>query len=353
MREWIFSESFGKYSIDLGGSNVDCLTLKDILDNEDINSLVLGYGSEAGMQSLRQVIAEKYCRISDESVMVCHGGQEAFTLLVRSLKNTNNGEIIVLGSGWLQHSSFPIECGLKVHHLDLDGLSDDSIITLVTESINCRTRAVVAASPDNPSGWKASNTLITSISLLAEAYDALLIIDEEYVIDYKNSAAGLASNIAITSSLSKFYGLPALRLGWCIARPSLIELCIERKHSTTITNSLLCENIAILALKKSDEIISKSLTLCRNGREIVSNWVDENIQIHFEMSEEVLPYCWLRLDPHLDDLVIARKALSRGILVMPGVVFGKPGFLRIAVGRQPKTLKKGLIILGEITDLHL
>ena len=351
MQEWFFSESAGKFSINLGGSNVEPRTLNDILGNKDISSLLLDYGYEAGLPELRQTIADNYQNINSDNVMVCHGGQEAFTLLIRALGLSHNNEILVLGSGWTQHVRFPEEYQSHIKFINTDDYDEDKILSTMADAVTWRTKAVVVANPDNPTGRKTSLSLLESLSEVASAYDALLIIDEEYIVDYRESAAGLSDNIAITSSLSKMYGLPGLRVGWCITRPSLIKSCLERKHLSTITNSVLCESLALLAFQNKDKLFSKAILLCQEGKRILASWAENQQLVSLTHTNDTLPYAWLQLDNSLNSLSFSRKVLKKGVLVMPGEVFDKPGFLRIAIGIKNDDLQEGLYILGQTLTL--
>ena len=341
MQEWIFKESFGRYDLDLGDSNVDLADIRSLPDFTSLVSVPLGYGHQAGLPELRTAIAERYPHADASNVLVSHGAQEAFSLLIRSLDVTPLSEALVVGSGWTQHGEFPVETGMTVRSIRLSS-DPEQLLAEAAEAVTWRTKVIVVASPDNPTGWTASPETLAGLAEIADAYDALLIVDEEYVIDTSRSMAGAADSVAIVSGLSKLHGLPGLRLGWCIAPVETITRCTERKHLTTISNSVLCESIAVAVLENNDIFLDRARTLCGAGSQFLREWALAHPTIEVLGLSDELPFAWLHLGDSLDSLEIARQLLDDGILVVPGEVFDRPHHLRIAIGRPVADLERGL-----------
>jgi len=350
MQEWVFHESYGRYEIDLGDSNVELCSTSSIPDIQFINDLQLGYGHEAGLPELRAEIAGIYPRVQPANVVVSHGAQEAFSLLIRALHLTGGGEVLVVGSGWSQHSLFPAEVGLEVRTVPTTAGGDDDLLAEVAGATTWRTRAIIVASPDNPTGWTASRELLVALSEIADVYDGVLVVDEEYVIDHENSVACLNESTAVVSGLSKMHGLPGLRLGWCIASEELVRRCVQKKHLTTISNSVWCESVATVVLRSNDVFIRRAKQLCSDGAASLRMWAEDHEAVTIAMASDSLPFAWVALDPGLDSLAVARHALANGVLVIPGDVFSRPGYLRVAVGRDPVALEAGLDALGQAVD---
>lgn len=345
MQQWIFAESYGRYTLDLGDSNVELADITTVPGFAEITTVPLGYGHEAGLPELRAAIAARYHDVDPSGVLVCHGAQEAFSLLVRSLEITDRGEAVVIGSGWSQHTHYPAEVGLSVVTVALDPC-ERTLLAAVAEAVTWRTKVIVVATPDNPTGWTASRDFLGAVADIADAYDALLVVDEEYVCDPDSSVAAITDSVAVISGLSKLHGLPGLRIGWCIATPDLIDRCTRRKHLTTISNSVLCESIAAAVLRDGDRFLARARTLCRNGARTLEEWAATLPQVSIVSARDDLPFAWLRIDESLDSLAVARRALDEGVLVVPGEVFDRPGYLRVAIGRPTEDLERGLKVLA-------
>jgi aspartate/methionine/tyrosine aminotransferase len=72
------------------------------------------------------------------------------------------------------------------------------------------------------------------------------------------AACGLYERAVSLSGMSKVYGLPGLRIGWLAAHDTeLLHRIRELKDYTTICSSAPSEILAIIALRKRDEIIRR------------------------------------------------------------------------------------------------
>ena len=105
----------------------------------------------------------------------------------------------------------------------------DSLLARVSE----RTRVVIIANPDNPSGTYLTGAQIRRLRRDLPEH-MLLIIDaayEEYALvdDYESGTALVheTSNVIVTRTFSKVFGMAGLRLGWCYASPDVVDL-LER-----------------------------------------------------------------------------------------------------------------------------
>jgi DNA-binding transcriptional MocR family regulator len=143
-----------------------------------------------------------------------------------------------------------------------------------------------------------------------------------------------------------------LRIGWCVASPELIRRCVAKKHLTTISNSLLCESVALAVLKDNEDYLRRARTLCREGLAHLRGWAEGLAAVRIVGASQDLPFAWIALAPGLDSLAIARDALGRGVMVVPGEVFGQPGHLRIAIGRRLPELADGLRALAAAIEAH-
>lgn len=97
----------------------------------------------------------------------------------------------------------------------------DAVLAAITPS----TRAVFLASPNNPSGRPVA---ADAIRIIAERLPpgAMLFLDEAYVEFSSGSFLGAldsAPNVIIGRTFAKAYGLAAVRAGYLVAAPALIE----------------------------------------------------------------------------------------------------------------------------------
>jgi histidinol-phosphate aminotransferase len=99
-------------------------------------------------------------------------------------------------------------------------LDPDVVVAAVTE----RTKLILLASPNNPTGNAAPLETIRALSRL----DVLVVVDEAYFEFHGTTAldlltSGEADNVAVLRTFSKWAGLAGLRLGYGIFPPDLVR----------------------------------------------------------------------------------------------------------------------------------
>ncbi len=129
-------------------------------------------------------------------------------------------------------------------------------VDAVLASVTANTRIVFIANPNNPTGTFTSREEIARLHAGLRS-DILLVLDHAYA-EYIDSAiddggmelAQTASNVLVTRTFSKMYGLAAERIGWGYASPAIIEAMhrIRLPFSITIAGTAA----AIAALHDTD-----------------------------------------------------------------------------------------------------
>jgi aspartate/methionine/tyrosine aminotransferase len=98
---------------------------------------------------------------------------------------------------------------------------------LVNRAWRSDTKAVLVASPSNPTGTLLSAAEMAALHELVRARDGALIVDEIYqglVYDETGGTAlSLADDIFVINSFSKYFGMTGWRLGWLVAPLDFID----------------------------------------------------------------------------------------------------------------------------------
>ena len=107
-----------------------------------------------------------------------------------------------------------------------------------------RTKLMWICSPNNPTG-NAFDTV--RLEALAEAFDGMLVIDEAYV-DFSPKGSLLPvldrhPNLIVLQTLSKAWGMAALRLGMAFAAPEVAELYARIKYPYNVNGPTQTEVI--------------------------------------------------------------------------------------------------------------
>lgn len=175
-------------------------------------------------QDLRAAIAQ-FCDVPVESVVLGNGSTEILDVITRILVGTGDETIIPTPTYAFFESQTRMCQGTPVFVplTDTWELDVDAVLRAVTP----RTKAIFLCSPNNPTGNSWSVEQLTRI--LATGIPT--IVDQAYLeCGYSESFAPLVAahpNLVTTRTMSKGFGLAALRVGYAIADPALIDV-IER-----------------------------------------------------------------------------------------------------------------------------
>ena len=108
--------------------------------------------------------------------------------------------------------------GLAVATTSFDADGDISVDSFLTT----RADIIYICSPNNPTGSSAS---MERIETIADEFDGLVIVDQAYAEYSPNSLTHLVtrySNVLITRTMSKAFGMAGLRIGYAIGNPALV-----------------------------------------------------------------------------------------------------------------------------------
>jgi len=188
------------------------------------------YTSALGIPELRRAVAEHYAHhfgveIAPERVIVTAGSSAAL-LLVFALIVGRDDEVLLSDPGYPCSRHFVrvlegLPVGIPAGPESRYQLAAASIDRAWTE----RTRAVLVASPSNPTGTQVAPDEMARIAALCAARGGHLVVDEIYLgLSYDSerrsalATAGVhADDLFIVSSFSKYFNMTGWRLGWIIA----------------------------------------------------------------------------------------------------------------------------------------
>jgi len=211
---------------------------------------------DASATELRDALAAKH-GLDAARIIYGNGSDEVLHLAAGAFAGPGD-EVIYVNYGF---SVYPIATrrvgATPVVAPDQDYATDvDAILAAVTD----RTRIVFVANPNNPTGTYAPRSEIERLHAGLRP-DILLVIDHAYAeyIDGGDDDGGMAlaetaSNVLVTRTFSKMYGLAAERIGWGYASPAIIEAMhrIRLPFSITIAGTAA----AVAALGDTDFVAS-------------------------------------------------------------------------------------------------
>lgn len=333
----------------LSASDVEPYTLSQLLQLADDDArqrwerLSLGYTESAGLPALRSAIAELYSTIAPEQVLVTAGAEEAIMLAMLATLGPGD-DVIVVTPAYQSLHALPAAIGARVIAVELREedawrLDPDAIARTRTP----RTRMIVINFPHNPTGSHIDVATLRRLVEIADDTGAVLFSDEVYRgLEYRPedrlpAAADLSRNAASLGVMSKSFALAGLRIGWLASRNAmLLDRAARLKDYTTICSSAPSEILALIALRRSETVLARSLDIVRSNVARATEFVAG----HRSEIEWTPPRAGSVAFPHFrghrDAVELSeRLATNGGTLLMPGTVFGtKRTHFRLGLGRS-------------------
>lgn len=348
MRQYYFA-----VDADIGSSGVECFSLRQLrelvgLGFEDLDQLVFRDSQTLGGEGVRRAIAERYAAGAIEGVMVTHGSTEANFLVMNALLRAGD-EVVVLEPIYQQLYAIALGlgCRLKSWHLRPENAFRPDF-TELEDLLGPRTRMVVVNFPHNPTGSTLTPAEQRELLARVARVGAFLVWDGAFTeLTYDDPPLPdphhLYERAVSMGTLSKAFGLPGLRLGWCLASPELLERFAHSRDYTLLHLSPLVELLAERAIDCADRLIGPRLATARRHRVRVGEW----LAAHPEDLEWTLPsggVCgFIRFRQALDvDAFCHRLADEERVLLVPGSCFHQPHYARLGFGCSARELETGL-----------
>ncbi len=223
----------------------------------------------------------------------------------------------------------------------------------VERAISSRTRLIVLTNLHNPSGARTPDTALKIVGEIARSLGANVLVDEVYLeacFDSPwQSSVHLGPNFIATSSLTKAYGLTALRCGWVLAPAALAERMWRINDLFGASSPFPIDLLSVIALDQLPRISARAKALLDANRPLLKSFLDSRkdlLTIWPEAGTIVFP---LLRTSHADAFCqFLFEEYETG--VVPGRFFEAPQHFRIGVGGDTAMVQEGLQRLSAALD---
>ncbi len=187
-----------------------------------------------------------------ENICIGNGSDEIIDLAYRIFCNPGKDNVIICPP---TYGMYAVSAGINdidirtvnlspAFQLDVDG---------IMRATDSNTKLLFICSPNNPTGNSMNRS---DIVYLLNNFPGIIIIDEAY-INYSKQKTFIQEltaypNLIVMQTLSKAWGLAALRLGLCYASMDIIELLNKIKPPYNINES--SQAIALEALQNTEQV---------------------------------------------------------------------------------------------------
>ncbi|MBK7608596.1 MAG: histidinol-phosphate transaminase [Saprospiraceae bacterium] len=198
-------------------------------------------------QELKQVISELK-NIPVDQIFLGNGSDEAIDLILRIFCNPGQDEIMVLPPtyGMYQVSADIADVKVKKVRLTEDFQPD---LESIRQAMGENTKVLFLCSPNNPSGNLIG---IEKVKQILGFFKGIVVIDEAYIDFCPESTTipmiGLYDRLIVLQTLSKAWGMAAIRLGMAFSSADIISYFNKVKAPYNI--NILTQRFALDRLNK-------------------------------------------------------------------------------------------------------
>lgn len=301
------------------------------------------YTGALGLPALREAIAGFYstrwqAAVDPARVVVTPGASGALLLALGLLTGPGN-EVLMADPGYPCNRHFVRFCDARAVSVPVDAGSGFQLtLDLIERHATPATRAVLIASPSNPTGTAISPVELARIHDWCVTKGVALIVDEIYLAltyDGSEHSAARWDDVFVVNSFSKYFQMTGWRLGW-LAAPAWAMPALERlAQNLFLAASTPAQHAALAAFSPAtlDELEARKAEL-RARRDFMLPALRER---GFVIATQPQGAFYLYADclAHTDDSgQFAQSLLEQvGVAVTPGLDFGQhqpQRFLRIA-----------------------
>jgi aspartate/methionine/tyrosine aminotransferase len=328
----------------------------------ELAGVKLGYGTSAGNPELRALVAGRL-GISDGQVLITTGAAAALFLVALL---AGDGEVLI-GLPCYPPALDAVK-GLGARVVTVRSRFEDGYrldLGSFAAKLSPRTRLVMIASPQNPSGVAYTAGEVDQMlgAMSRSCPEALLLVDETFREATYDGAppgasfGGTSPRVLTCGSLSKAYGAPGLRIGWLtVPEPELREQLRLAKFNSSLSCGTLDEFLAARLLSQADQVLASRSAFLSVARGIVERWIDAHAGRLRWLPPDAGAFCCVQLDPGTfgpPDVDRVHDYLTRQrTLIAPGPWFGDTAHvLRVGFGYEPADrLEQGLDVIDAALD---
>jgi histidinol-phosphate aminotransferase len=279
---------------------------------------------------LRTALGRHY-NLDPERIICGAGSDELITLLLRGYAGPG-GEVLHSRHGFLMYpigaqavGATPVAVPERDLTADVDGF-----LARITD----RTRIVIIANPNNPTGTYLSRSELARLHAGLPS-DVLLAVDAAYAEfvnrnDYEPGVelVNRADNVVMLRTFSKIYALAGLRLGWAYCPPAIADVLNRIRGPFNVGAPALAAGVAAV-----EDVEALARARAHNDR--WQPWLTERLAaLGLTSTASVGNFVLPRFpdEPRRNAEAAYDFLHARGILTRKMGAYGLPQYLRITIG---------------------
>ena len=329
------------------------------------------YTPVGGIEELKEAIVAKLKRENKveydiSEVLVSSGGKHSYYNVAQAMFDPGD-EVIIPTPYWVSYPPIIKLAGATpviIETSEEDGfkLSPDELKKVITKS----TRALILNSPSNPSGTAYTKEELEEIANIALENNIYILSDEIYEkIIYDGfqqvSIASLSKEIKdktiILNGVSKTYAMTGWRIGYTAGPKELISAMNRIQSQSTSNPSSISQKAALAALSSPQDDVYKMVEAFKERRDYIVKKLNSIPGIKcfnpigaFYVFPNISNYFSKKFNGKTieNSYDFTNYLLEKAkVAVVPGIEFGKEGYIRLSYATSLEKIKEGLNRLEE------
>lgn len=274
------------------------------------------------------------------NIFLGNGSDEAIDILFRAFCNPGVDNVILVPP---TYGMYEVSANINDVAIKRVNLTEEYQLNLegIAEAIDKNTKLIFICSPNNPTGNSINRD---DIETLLANFNGLVVVDEAY-INYSRQKSFIQelteyANLVVLQTLSKAWGLAALRVGMAFASEEIIEVMNKVKPPYNINEA--SQQLALEALQNVEQ---------------VNNWIKETLTERDNLVLKLKEFDFVvDIYPSDANFILAKTTDAKGIynyLVQHGIIVRDrskvelcEGALRITIG----TPQENITLINTLTN---
>lgn len=222
------------------------------------------YTAAVGLPALRNAIADYYRRdygvaIAPAQVVVTPGASGALQLALAALLDPGD-ELLLADPGYPCNRHIVGLLGARAIAVPVGAESDyQPTPELLAAHWSARTRAVLLASPGNPTGSMLDAARLKALASFVHERGARLVVDEIYhglcYGQAATTALAVDARCYVVNSFSKYFGMTGWRLGWLVAPAQEVPVLDRLAQNLFLAASTPAQYAALAAFSQETRAV--------------------------------------------------------------------------------------------------
>jgi aminotransferase len=325
------------------------------------------YTSNSGIVELRAALADHLEQLygvrydPETELLITVGVSEALYVALAATVETGD-QVLVPEPCFVSYNPEVIFAGGTPVNVSTSVENDFQLLaSQVEDAITEKTKSLLLAYPNNPTGAVMSRERLVDIARLAEKHDLLVISDEIYdrlVYGTEHtcfaSLPGMRQRTVLLGGFSKAYAMTGWRIGYAAA-PAEILAAMRKVHQYTIMSApTMAQHAALEALKYGEGAVQEMRARYDRRRRLIVDGLNQIGLTCFEPKGAFYAFPSITITGMSDDEFSERLLMEEKVACVPGSAFGScgAGHVRCSYATAYDQIEQALERLARFAQRH-